>query len=118
MSNYTHEEVRAMIAGSLFDFAAYLTTPPAHESFPVGAAHPTPPMIDRLRDFAEKRGNTRAWLDHADTRDWNHVLLSEEHPQAAYDRLAKTILRLCPERITEGKTAGDIAADIIKEHCG
>ena len=116
MPNYTHEECRSMIAGALFDFAGYLTT--MEQSITVGAKHDTMPVIDALQDWAEKRGNTRAWLDHADVRDWNFILLRDEHPSAQLDRLAKVILNLCPQRITEGKTACDIAADVIKEHCG
>jgi hypothetical protein len=119
-SNYTHEETRRMIAGALYDFAAYLTGQPCHNmlsgcGFKIGAEYDAAPIADALKKWAELRGNTAAWLDHADVQDWNHILLSSEHPSAQSDRLAKVILQLCPDRIVEGKSACDIAADVIKE---
>lgn len=114
MHSLTLEEARRAVAGALFDFAAYLTTLPDYESFPVGAKHPTPPMMDALKKWAEKRGNTASWLDHADVQDWNHILLSTELLGPQVERLAKTILRLYPERIV-GEGACDIAVELIKE---
>jgi len=119
-SNYSHEETRRMIAGAMFDFVGYLSGQPSHDmlrgsGFKIGAEYDCVPLMDALKKWAELRGNTAAWLDHADVRDWSHILLSSEHPSAQSERLAKVILNLCPERITEGKSACDIAADVIKE---
>lgn len=114
MSNYTHEECRRMIAGALYDFAAHLTA--LEHGFMVGAEHESVRVIDALQEWAEKRGNTRAWLDHADVRDWNFILLRDEHIDAQIDRLSRAILRYCPERITEGRSACDIATDIINKY--
>lgn len=112
MHSLTLDEARRAIAGALFDFAAYLTCGP---SMQVGAKHDTVPVIDALRAWAEKRGNDPGWLDHADVQDWNHVLYSTELLGAQVERLSKTILRLCPERIT-GDGACDIAARIVEEY--
>jgi len=120
VSNYTLEECRNMISGALFDFCTYLTGRPCHETlqgsgFKIGAEHDVYPVLEALKAWAQLRGNTDAWLDHPDVRDWNHILLTCEHPSAQIDRLAKVILNLCSERIIEGKSACDIATDVIKE---
>jgi hypothetical protein len=58
-----------LISGALFDFAAHLTT--MEEGFPVGAKHPTPPVLEALKEWA----GTRALdLDEAAVQTWQNEI--------------------------------------------
>ena len=57
------------IAGALFDFLGHLTT--MSEPLTLGASHLTPPALDELHKWADKRGFS---LDDADVLGWQNDL--------------------------------------------
>ncbi len=54
------------IAGALIYFFAYLTT--REETLTLGAEHLTPPAVEALKEWADKRGLS---LDGADVENWD-----------------------------------------------
>lgn len=62
----------AVIAGALFDFAAYLST--REESFEVGAQHHPGPIIDALKAWAVERELS---LDDAAVESWSWFVAAD-----------------------------------------
>lgn len=72
------------IAGALFDFAGFLTSHP--EVMPCGASAEASPMVDRLTEWAAKRGLS---LDDPAINSWSNGLARAAPSQSAVQPLSE-----------------------------